>query len=131
MSRSGCSDDGDHINLWRGTVASAIRGRRGQAFLRELAAALDAMPEQRLIEGDLIRDGEVCAMGAVGVRRGVDLAKLYPDDYEHIAHVFGIAWPLVQEIEWINDDYWRDETPEQRWTRVREWVRKNIREAPK
>ena len=48
MSRSGYSDDIDdnwaHI-MWRGRVASSIRGKRGQAMLRELLAALDAMPE--------------------------------------------------------------------------------------
>jgi hypothetical protein len=37
MSRSGYSDDLENWSLirWRGAVASAIRGRRGQAFLRE------------------------------------------------------------------------------------------------
>jgi hypothetical protein len=46
MSRSGYSDDHSEWDLirWRGAVASAIRGKRGQAFLRELLVALDAMP---------------------------------------------------------------------------------------
>jgi hypothetical protein len=45
MSRSGYSDDcsGRELVLWRGAVASALRGRRGQAFLRELVDALDAV----------------------------------------------------------------------------------------
>ena len=46
MSRSGYTDDMEdmwqHI-CWRGAVASAIRGRRGQAFLREMLAAMDAI----------------------------------------------------------------------------------------
>lgn len=58
MSRSGYSDDydGDNWDLirWRGAVTSAIRGKRGQAFLREALAALDAMPEKQLIAGDLV-----------------------------------------------------------------------------
>ena len=39
MSRSGYSDDLDNWDLirWRGQVSSAIRGKRGQGFLRELA----------------------------------------------------------------------------------------------
>ena len=45
MSRSGYSTDLDDqaLNLWRGTVHRAIHGKRGQAMLRELLAALDAM----------------------------------------------------------------------------------------
>ncbi len=51
MSRSGYSDDLDQgdLNRWRGAVASAIRGKRGQSFLRELLASLDAMPRKELI----------------------------------------------------------------------------------
>lgn len=49
MSRAGYSDDfeGGELNVWRGAVKSAIRGKRGQAFLKELAAAMDAMPDKR------------------------------------------------------------------------------------
>ena len=45
MSRSGYSDDCDTWPLicWRGAVASALRGRRGQQFLIELRDALDAI----------------------------------------------------------------------------------------
>jgi hypothetical protein len=41
-----------HIR-WRGAVASAIRGGRGQAFLREMLAAMDAMPVKRLVANEL------------------------------------------------------------------------------
>jgi len=47
MSRSGYSDDCDDqwsLICWRGAVKSAIRGKRGQAFLKEMLAALDALP---------------------------------------------------------------------------------------
>ncbi len=63
MSRSGYSDDLDSWALirWRGQVASAIRGRRGQAVLRDLLAALDAMPEKALVASELeTPQGEVC-----------------------------------------------------------------------
>ena len=45
MSRSGYSDDDEdgRLAMWRGAVQSAIRGKRGQAALRELLTALDAM----------------------------------------------------------------------------------------
>lgn len=125
MSRSGYNEDSDDqwaLIRWRGVVASAIRGKRGQAFLREMLAALDAMPNKRLIAHDLISDGEVCAIGSVGVKREIDLSALDPDDYDTIAGSFGIASPLVQEIEWMNDEAYGYATPEQRWQHIRAWV---------
>lgn len=59
MSRSGYSDEEaepGQFAMWRGQVASAIRGRRGQALLREMLAAMDAMPVKRLIANSL-REG--------------------------------------------------------------------------
>jgi hypothetical protein len=122
--------------MWRGTVASAIRGKRGQAFLREMLTALDAMPEKRLIAHDLQspafvppEHGGVCAIGSVGVARSVDMTTLDVENYDAIAATFGIAAPLVQEIEFMNDDAWGcyRETPEEKWTRMRAWVAAQIR----
>lgn len=132
MSRSGYGnydDDGNYpVALWRGAVESAIRGRRGQAFLRELLAALDALPEKRLIANDLVSDGEVCAIGAVGVARGVEMADLDPEDYETVADRFGIARALAQELFWLNDEAaYAAEAPEARYARVRRWVEEQIR----
>lgn len=47
MSRSGYSYGADDVqaNLCLGAVKQAIRGQRGQAMLRELIQALDALPE--------------------------------------------------------------------------------------
>jgi hypothetical protein len=131
MSRSGYSDDCDEWGLirWRGAVASAIRGRRGQAFLKEMLAALDALPVKRLIEGDLQAGGEVCAIGAVGARRGIDLAEIDPHDRSTVANVFGVSEALAAEIMYINDEarpYWNEETPEQRFERVHAWVVRNV-----
>lgn len=113
-------------------MASAIRGRRGQAFLRELIEALDAMPEKRLISGELRKDGEVCAMGSVGIKRGIKLEALNTHDYDGIADTFGIAHQLVQEIEWENDEGgpWTGETPEERWKRIREWAVAHLKKDP-
>ena len=131
MSRSGMSDDCDNVwqwIMWRGRVASATRGRRGQAMLRDLLAALDAMPQKRLIAHELIANGEVCAIGSLGLARGVEIEKIDVYDYDAVAATFGVAAPLVQEIEWTNDDgdVWK-ETPEQRWQRMREWVARQIK----
>lgn len=79
MSRSGYTDDGLdswQVIRWRGAVASAIRGRRGQALLTELLAALDAMPVKELIKEQLVEDGAVCALGALGRARGVDMSAI-------------------------------------------------------
>lgn len=132
MSRSGYSHDDDNWSLirWRGMVASSIRGKRGQAFLAELVEALDAMPEKRLIAHDLQDGPNVCAIGSVGARRGVDMSKLDPEDSETIAGVFGIADPLVREIEFMNDEVGWNETPEQRWDRMRAWAAQHLKAAP-
>jgi hypothetical protein len=129
MSRAGYCDDIDQWQLirWRGQVASATRGRRGQAFLRELIDALDALPDKRLISRELQEGEHVCAIGSVGVRRGIDLSKLDPHDGETLSAVFGIAEPLVREIEFMNDEAVWQETPEERWRRMREWAIDNLK----
>lgn len=131
MGRHGYVEDGDLDNWslikWRGQVASAIRGKRGQAFLRELIEALDTMPEKRLIAHDLEHAGNVCAIGSVGLKRGVDMSTIDPEDYDKIAGIFGIAHQLVQEIEWMNDEGQWNPTPEKRWQFMRDWAVKNLR----
>jgi hypothetical protein len=132
MSRSGYSEDcGDaeqwQIALWRGAVTRAIKGKRGQAFLQELVDSLDAMPEKRLISNDLIREGDVCAIGSVGVKRGVALEGLDVDDYLSLAKIFGVAPALVQEIEWENDEGGLQDDPEKRWQRMRDWAARHIK----
>ncbi len=129
MSRAGYSEDVDQWALirWRGQVASAIKGKRGQAFLHELIEALDAMPEKRLIAHELESGGNVCAIGSVGVRRGVDMSVLDPDDPDTIAGAFGIAQQLVREVEYMNDEALWDPTPEIRWKYMRDWAERNLR----
>ena len=61
MSRSGYVDCDDPLaaGRWSAQVKSAMRGKRGQAFLRELASAMDAMPVKELIADELINsEGE-------------------------------------------------------------------------
>ena len=124
MSRSGYSDDIDGWALirWRGAVAAAIRGHRGQQLLHGLAAALDRLPVKRLITG-AIRDerGDVCALGALAPDAGVD-----PYDYEAVARYFGVSEALAREIMYLNDEYY-DSTPEARFARMRRWVHEHIR----
>lgn len=128
MSRSDYSDDIDNWDLirWRGQVASAIRGKRGQKLLNDLANALDAMPVKRLIKGELKENGEYCALGVVGEKRGLSMDDIDPDDPETVAKTFDIAEQLAREIVFQNDDNCEYKTPEQRWEYMRAWVQDKI-----
>lgn len=161
MSRSGYYDDNDDIlahGRWRAQVRSATYGRRGQKLLKDMLAALDALPEPRLIAGDLVftgepqwshpspdediilggdqlvdgsgrvvRVGDVCALGALGLARGMDMSKLDPHEAESVADAFDIAHQLAREIVYENDEGGYSETPEQRFIRIRRWVERQIK----
>lgn len=141
MSRSGYSDDCDGWDLirWRGAVTSAIRGERGQKLLRELLAALDAMPAKELVAGEFHNEveGGYCALGVVGAARGMDLSKLDVEDRESAAGAFGIATALAAEIMYVNDNCgwarWDQRFDsarlerEKRWFDVRAWVAEQIK----
>jgi len=130
MGRSGYSEDygDDHpgqIWLYRSAVRQAFSGKRGRAFMLELLEALDAMPEKRLIAHELQHDGAVCAIGSVGAKRGTKMDDLDPEEADVIAKRFGLAECMVREIAFVNDDDFADrsnETPENRFARVRRWV---------
>ena len=112
MSRSGYTEDcGDYDDdnrslLWRGAVQSAMRGKRGQAFLTELLAAMDALPARRLVAGDFeapetgmpfASRRDVCALGALD-------PSVDEYDAEYLADRFGIARALAAEIVYQNDE---------------------------
>lgn len=151
MSRSGYSDDYDELfpnacALYGKSLDLALGGKRGQAFLRELVEALDAMPEKRLIADVLIDEApafippnvvngaSVCAIGAVGVKRGVDMSGLDVEDAKTVAKTFGIAECMAREIAFQNDEsgsFWGsgNETPESRWQRMRHWAVSQLKAA--
>ena len=120
-------------------MASAIRGKRGQRLLVDLLAALDAMPVKALIVGDLVTaDGEVCALGALGRAKGMNMAAIDSADPPQVASAFDIAESLAQEIMFMNDEYfegrWDEQlrktvpmTDEERWVSMRAWVAANIK----
>lgn len=157
MSRSGYSDecDGWALIRWRGAVNAALKGKRGQAFLRETLAALDAMPVKELAADSLANaQGQFCTLGAVGAARGLDMANIDPECRYSVAAAFGIAEAMAAEIMYLNDevdrsiwierpgpvrDYWesqrlgshrRDASGEERWRRMREWVAMQIEVQP-
>lgn len=133
MSRSGYIDDMEDqwaFIRYRGAVNSATRGKRGQAFFRELLAAMDAMPEKRLIADSLVSGGEFCTLGVLGAARGLDLENMDPDDAQTVAAAFNVADCLAREVVFMNDEAWYDDTPEQRFARMRRWVESQITKEP-
>lgn len=142
MSRSGYvdgfwDDDDNTAWLYRGAVQRAIQGKRGQAFLREMLEAMDAMPEKKLASGVLVGSGgEVCAMGAVVKARGLDVTGLDIEDRDAVGAFVGIAPSLAAEIAFENDEAGDfgsvpDATPEARWVRMRGWIQANLLPATK
>lgn len=145
MSRSGydcCVENDWSLIRYRGQVASATRGKRGQALLRAALEALDALEDKRLAQGNMTEvDGCRCMLGVVAATRGQDeeaarLDALYDieDDVGYIAEassLFDIAEPLVREIVFENDECGPlGEAPERRFTRMRKWLMDNIRIDP-
>lgn len=161
MNRSGYSDDCDQWDLirWRGAVKSAVRGKRGQQALREIAAALDALPTRELAAESLVTaEGEYCTLGALGRARGLDMSPIDPEDREAVAQAFGIAEALAAEVMFLNDEgvyEWRyinveivgpmrpweqhakhvrvpeENVAHKRWRYMRDWVSEQIRSEPK
>lgn len=144
MSRHGYTEDlcDDHWALirYRGRVKSAMRGKRGRALLRDLIASLDAMPDKRLIAGTLKSpEGEYCAIGVVAESRGVELSPIDPMDCEdkygedpELAEGLDVAPCLLNEVEFINDEFWPyDETDKgsARWKHVRRWAQRQLDNA--
>lgn len=149
MSRSGycdCDCDEANANLYRANTDRAFAGKRGQAFLKEMLAAMDAMPEKRLIAYgfEVTEDldyranenvGDVCALGTVSKARGINMSDLNPlieDDDGRVGEIAGkrlnIAECMAREIMYWNDEaFGRRETPEERFVRMRKWIEKQIR----
>jgi hypothetical protein len=138
MSRSGYSDDCEagRLNFYRANVDRTIAGKRGQQFLREMSAALDAMPVKELVAGDIVRDdGHVCAIGAVAIARKLDVSRLDVYDGDEVGKTFGITRILACEIAYENDEHrsydyearrFTAETSAARWTRMRAWVSEHL-----
>lgn len=131
MSRSDYYDMDDQGALirWRGAVASAIRGKRGQALLRDMIAALEAMPKRELVANQLECEDGVCALGAVGLARGIDMGNIDPEDSATVSSVFDIAEPLAREIVYTNDEACGScEHPTLRFNRMLRWAKAHLRE---
>lgn len=114
--------ESNYAYLWPARVQQVIDGKRGQRILRELIDALLALPERRLIAGAIAKHGEVCAVGALAKKRGVELTterdviidgkwgKHVFDEWEggdqetaELGASLGMTWTLAWEIGYKND----------------------------
>ena len=147
MSRfSDCDDyDEDYPNqyaLYQANTDRALKGKRGKAFLLELEAALLALPEKKLIEGRICEAGQVCAMGALALKRRMstgekieDALRWLEDESPQEAYAyetadfmekhFGILSNLAIRVAHVNDE-WARGTPEGRYETVLKWVREEL-----
>lgn len=145
MSRSSYSDDyGDdfpgQINLYRANVERSIRSKDGQARLRELKAALEALPTKAL-EAEIFAEGtreqpRVCALGAWALHRsGGDIEAAHAmvpldgDDHDTYEALKDYGWPrlVVMEAIYENDEgTWNIQTPEQRYAYMMRWLDANL-----
>lgn len=139
-------DDEDFPNqaqLWRANTDRALAGKKGQAFLKEMEGALLSLPRPRLIEGYICKGGDVCAMGALALKRqrkaGDSIsAALYwlekdapgEDDVDatasYMSRNYGVLRRLSFELAWVNDEGRDCATPEQRYAAVLKWIREKM-----
>lgn len=138
-----CAEEEDfpgQAELWAANVERSLKGKRGQASLRELETALLALPEKQLIADDLQdATGRNCALAALAKLKGVDIPKLAEpeDEYDEIAvhdqmvslgERLGVPRLVATEIVYRNDDDWRPkrETPEERYQRMLRWTQRQL-----
>jgi hypothetical protein len=120
---NGILEINEHSNL----VQLSIQSDKGQGFLKDLALALEEMPEKRLITNALKCKFGFCALGVLGEKRGIDLDELDPGNSKLVAKIFAVDEPMVKEIAYRNDDHFGHLTPETRWAAMRDWVQSNIK----
>lgn len=137
--------------FWQQAARNALRGRKGQAVLRELRAALLALPEPRLIEGRFCSGLDVCPLGALAKQRLAagstipwgrapftsmeELEERLGEELEEewttvdLGEAMGLKKTLAWTIAYENDEgNWNTETPEQRYQRMQSWVEGQLRE---
>ena len=147
--RIAISEDEDFNNqvaFWEANLERSLKGHKGQAALRELEAALLALPIKRLIANELENEqGEVCAVGALAKFKGkenpmlgdsfgdFDELSVNEDDIERVtvqlAQDLGLPRMVAQAVVYENDDDWPAfMTPEQRYNKILRWVRSQLRQ---
>ena len=159
MSRINYSDDEQYpgqFNLWQANCNRSVTGKQGQAVLRELEAALVALPSKRLRSHVVACDGDVCAVGAFLLMRKAKEVGSVEEAQRQLETEMGdewdqadietdelgiqagmprlVAWKLVELNDIEFDRKWDpialrsvDITPEERYDRLLAWVRSKLK----
>lgn len=135
--------------LWDNAVNRATYSKRGQIVLRELEAALLALPEPRLIEGLLCDGSGVCAVGAIAAYRKVQGGLSWEDAFKALdesdqydaeggdfpsldstaqqaSDTLKMAFSLAWSMAYTNDELLGHMTSEGRYERMLAWVRARL-----
>lgn len=144
-NRIGYSDDEDfpgQFGMWQANCQRSLHGRDGQKSLRELEAALIALPNKRLIARELFDGSDCCAVGAL-VRAKRITPKNDPErDMDMVGTECGmprlVAWKVVElndmdfsrrwapETAEYGGGNWVSYTPEERYAAMLSWVRSQL-----
>lgn len=132
------SEDEDYpgqFYLYQANCTRSVKGQAGQKALRELEAALLALPSKRLIAEELDDGQDVCAIGALVRHKKITPTSDSEWEMENVGVECGmphlVAWKVVElnDVEFL--DRWRDGarefyTPEERYDAMLKWVRQQI-----
>ena len=158
MSRTDYAEEEDFPGQWalqEKNLERLLAGKRGQAVLRDLEAALLAIPEKRLIADHGVKDGEVCTVAALAVHKQVTqgqsrelvLRQLEAEEREYLGEDYeysewgddqytqdlGVSVGVPKSLAWrlvaLNDLDYDGCTPEQRYEKVLAWTRRNLHAA--
>ena len=91
-----------------------------------LLQALEALPNKRLIRGSYWDGADGCALGSC-VRRAAqsaDLNAIQPHYCQLARRLFGLGFRDVDRVMQVND--WLEDSPEERYARVLEWLRAEV-----
>ena len=126
------------FELWQANCQRSRRGRKGRAALEKLQTALEKMPVKQLEHDVLVEpNGVVCAIGAQIVQEGIDQGLTREEAVTRAAEIDqteveqeGINLGMPRLVAWavaVENDNWRHQSPEQRYTRMINWVRAELK----
>jgi hypothetical protein len=67
----------------------------------------------------------VCALGAVGRARGIDMTAIDTEDWKRLSEEFGITELMAREIMYLNDEWCVSD--EDRFRYIRRWALRHIK----
>lgn len=74
-------------------------------------------------------DGQFCTLGVLSAKRSIEMSVIDAHCRETVSGAFRIAPAMAAEVVFESDECGWNETPEQRWQRMRKWVDSQIKEV--